>query len=391
MLECPPRQGINAEGGAPSNINATPSASSIQTRTRTRIVRPPERYRQTVAFMAQPWDSMWEIQDYEIQTAMADPIAFAASSNPDIMYLHEALKAPDRDEFLKAMQQEVKDHEERGHWELVSKSDIPEGTIILPAVWAMRRKRRITTNEVYKWKARLNVHGGKQVKNVHYWETYSPVVKWSSIRLFLMIAAIKKWHTRQIDFVLAYPHADIETDMYMEIPRGFESQGPKGTQCLKLKKNLYGQKQAGQIWNKFLHKGLTDIGFEQSTVDECVYYRGTSILLCYVDDTILIDPSNKEIDKIIQQLRDHKFDVQDEGQIEDFLGVRIRHNRNGTIEMSQPHLIQQILQDLNLEPPIGAINKTSKYTPKSLDTPATSTVILERDPEGESHNESWHY
>jgi hypothetical protein len=72
-----------------------------------------------------------------------------------------------------------------------------------------------------------------------------------------------------------------------------------------------------------VHKGLTDIGFKQSEVDECVYYQGTYTLLCYVDDTILIDPSNKEIDKIIQQLKDHKFDVQDEGQIEDFLGVRI--------------------------------------------------------------------
>jgi histone deacetylase 1/2 len=341
--------------------------------------------------MAQPWDDIWEIQDYEIQTAMADPIAFAASSNPDTMYMHEALKAPDRAEFIKAMQQEVRDHEERGHWELISKSEVPKGTIILPAVWSMKRKRRITTNEVYKWKARLNVHGGKQVKNVHYWETYSPVVKWSSIRLFLMIAAIKKWHTRQIDFVLAYPHADIETDMYMELPRGFESQGPKGTQCLKLKKNLYGQKQAGRVWNKFLHKGLTDIGFEQSKVDECVYYRGTSILLCYVDDTILIDPSNKEIDKIIQQLKEHKFDVQDEGQIEDFLGVRIRHNKNGTIEMSQPHLIQQILQDLNLAQPVGATTKTLKYAPKTLDIPAPSTIILERDPDGEPHEESWHY
>jgi hypothetical protein len=236
-----------------------------------------------------------------------------------MMYLHKALKAPDKEEFIKAMQQEVKDHKERGHWELVSKSDIPEGTIILPAVWAIWQKQRITTNEVYKWKASLNVHGGKQVKNVHYWETYSPVVKWSSIQLFLMIAAIKKWYTRQIDFVLTNPQVDIETDMYMEIPRGFKSQGPKGTQCLKLKKNLYGQKQAGRIWNNSLHKRLTDIGFKQSKVDECVYYQGTSILLCYVDDTILIDPSNKEIDKIIQQLRDHKFDVQDEGQIEDFL------------------------------------------------------------------------
>jgi hypothetical protein len=84
---------IIAKGGAPSNINATPSASSTQTRTRTCIVRPPERHQQTVAFMAQPCDNMWEIQDYEIQTAMANPIAFAASLNPDIIYLHKALKA----------------------------------------------------------------------------------------------------------------------------------------------------------------------------------------------------------------------------------------------------------------------------------------------------------
>jgi hypothetical protein len=179
----------------------------------------------------------------------------------------------------------------------------------------MKRKRRITTNEIYKWKARLNVHGGKQIKNVHYWETYSPVVKWSSIRLFLMIAAIKKWHTRHVDFILTYPHADIETDFYMKILRGFELEGSKATHCLKLKKNLYGQKQAGCIWNQFLHKGLTKLGFEQSTLNECVYYRGISILLCYVDDTILIDPSNREIDKIIKQLQDIKFNVQDKGQI----------------------------------------------------------------------------
>jgi hypothetical protein len=109
-----------------------------------------------------------------------------------------------------------------------------------------------------------------------------------------MLAAIRKWHTHQVDCILAYPHADIETDLYMEIPRGFETKGSKDSHCLKLKKTLYGQKQAGRVWNQFLHRGLTELGFKQSSVDECVYYRGTSILLCYVDDTILIDPSNSE-------------------------------------------------------------------------------------------------
>jgi hypothetical protein len=109
-----------------------------------------------------------------------------------------------------------------------------------------------------------------------------------------------------------------------------------------------------------------------------------------VDDTILIDPSNNEIDKIIQQLKDIKFNVQDEGQIEDFLGVRISQHNNGTIEMSQPHLIQQILEDLNLAS-IDKKGKESKYLPKVFDIPATSTVILERDPDGEAHKETWSY
>ena len=219
------------------------------------------------------------------------------------MYYHEALRAPDRTQFLEAMKKEVSDHEARNHWELTPKSEVPDGTTILPAVWSMKRKRRIQTNEIYKWKARLNVHGGKQIKNQHYWETFSPVVRWSSIRLFLTLAAIMGWKTRQVDFVLAFPQADIETELYMEIPKGFEFNQSKKTHCLRLKKNLYGQKQAARVWTKHLHKGLIKIGFTQSTIDECVYYYcGSTIMLCYVDDTILIDPHDEPIDNMIAKL-----------------------------------------------------------------------------------------
>jgi hypothetical protein len=155
----------------------------------------------------------------------------------------------------------------------MSRPSIPDGTTILPAVWSMKRKRCIQTRQIYNWKARLNVHGGKQVKGIHYWETYSPVVKWSSIRLFLTLAVMKGWQTRQVNFILAYPQADLETELYMEVPAGFEFQGTRKTHCLHLLKNLYGQNQAGQVWNKHLHKGLTKKGFIQSKIDECVYFR----------------------------------------------------------------------------------------------------------------------
>ena len=170
----------------------------------------------------------WEVyhdQSYGIQDEMEDPIAFAATSNPDVMYLDQAMKEPDRDEFEKAMIKEVTAHTDNEHWIIVAKSSVPKGETILPAVWAMRRKRRITTGEVYKWKARLNVHGGKQVHGVNYWETYAPVIGWTTIRLYLVLALLNKRATRQIDFVLAYPQADIECDLYMEIPRGFNFNG----------------------------------------------------------------------------------------------------------------------------------------------------------------------
>ena len=74
------------------------------------------------------------------------------------------------------MVKEVNTHTENGNWVVVRKVDVPQGTKILPSVWAMRRKRRIATGEVYKWKARLNIHGGKQEYGVNYWETYAPVI-----------------------------------------------------------------------------------------------------------------------------------------------------------------------------------------------------------------------
>jgi hypothetical protein len=60
-----------------------------------RIIRPPGRYKETVAFIAQAWDNIWDIKDFKIQEFLCDPIAFTASSNPDTMFLHEALRAPD--------------------------------------------------------------------------------------------------------------------------------------------------------------------------------------------------------------------------------------------------------------------------------------------------------
>ena len=77
---------------------------------------------------------------------------------------------------------------------------------------------------------------------------------------------------------MAYTQAPIERDMYMKIPPGISTSfRDKRDYVLKLNQNLYGQKQAGRVWNQFLVNKLTNIGFEQSKVDECVFYRGSTI------------------------------------------------------------------------------------------------------------------
>jgi hypothetical protein len=332
----------------------------------------------------------WEVyhdESYGIQNEMEDPIAFAATSNPDVMYLDQAMKEPDRIEFEKAMIKEVTTHTDNQHWLIIEKTAVPNGVDILPAVWAMRRKRRITTGEVYKWKARLNVHGGKQVHGVNYWETYAPVIGWTTIRLYLVLALLNKRATRQIDFVLAYPQADIECDLYMEIPRGFVFNGNRKTHCLLLKKNLYGQKQAGRIWNEYLHQGLLARGFVQSEVDMCLYYHKQYKvnLLIYTDDGILTGENDCDIDKVIDLMKkpidDHRaFDLTDEGKITDYLGVTVSQEADGTIKLSQPHLIQQIIDDIGFN---------ERTTTKA--TPAQSTTRLHRDLHGEERREDWHY
>lgn len=135
-----------------------------------RVSHYPKRYEDYVSFSANATVYEGDTDDEIIESA------FAASSDPDVLYLHEALKAPDSNEFIKAMDKEVRSHEENVNWVIVDRCDIPEGKKVVPSIWAMRRKQNIATQEVYKWKARLNFHEesnkreltfGKHMRQLH--------------------------------------------------------------------------------------------------------------------------------------------------------------------------------------------------------------------------------
>jgi hypothetical protein len=167
------------------------------------------------------------IQEQEETWIEQDLLAFKASTDPDTMYHHQAMKQPDREKFQEAMKKECEAHFKEGNYKLIKKSKLPEGATLLSSVWQMKRKRKPSTGEISKYKARRNIDGSQMIKGLHYEETYAPLVQWATIRFFIALAIISKWHTRQLDFVLAYTQADIERDLYMKLPAGFTAPGKK--------------------------------------------------------------------------------------------------------------------------------------------------------------------
>jgi hypothetical protein len=121
-----------------------------------------------------------------VTTETPNITSMGATSDPDIMYFHQAMKQADAKNFLDAVHNEFKDLLQRGVIEIVPAFLVPEG--IISSVWSMRRKRRVRTREVHKYKARLNLDGSQMQLGRDYDLTYASVASWESIRMVLALS-----------------------------------------------------------------------------------------------------------------------------------------------------------------------------------------------------------
>ena len=264
---------------------------------------------------------------------------------------------------------------------------------------------------------------------MNYWETYSPAVNWISVRFLLILSELAGLESRTIDFVLAFPQAELDVPVYMELPIGMEvgdSQQNRKIHVLRLKKSLYGLKQASANWHDMLKRGLESRGFSESVADPCVFIKqstkqelGTEskpvkeiqsspsasksikstaenswitefqqtssdiIVLVYVDDCIILSRNKESITSFIDTLTHgpEKFAFTDEGPINKYLGVNIEQlcDKAG-FKMLQPHLIQRIIEAANID---------LKFT-NSCPTPAVNP-LLSRDEQGPDRTHDWKY
>ena len=138
---------------------------------------------------------------------------------------------------------------------------------------------------------RLCAHGGMQQYGVNYWEPYSPTVNCISVRFLMIVAELLKLYTKAIGFVLAFPQADLDVNIYMELPAIMDPAGygkDSSQYLLKLKKSLYGLKNASLNWHNNLKDAFGDRGFEVSLSDPCGFISKDVVILVFVDDCILI-------------------------------------------------------------------------------------------------------
>ncbi|XP_074277296.1 uncharacterized protein LOC141600938 [Silene latifolia] len=189
--------------------------------------------------------------------------------------------------WVQAMNQELQALEDNKTWEL---TNLPSNKKAIGSKWVFKIKHK-ADGIVERFKARLVAKGYNQVKDKNYKFTFSPVAKFATVRDLLAVAAVRHWNLYQLDINNAFLHGFLDEEVYMKPPLGY-SAAKKGQVC-RLKRSLYGLKQASRQWNLELTKHLLSLGFIQSKNDYSLFTKVNQttqkilVALIYVDDMIL--------------------------------------------------------------------------------------------------------
>ncbi|KAJ9551322.1 LOW QUALITY PROTEIN: hypothetical protein OSB04_015367 [Centaurea solstitialis] len=246
--------------------------------------------------------------------------------------------ARDRD-WLGAMKRELESIERNYTWSL---TNLPHGHKPIVLKWVFKLKKDAKGN-ITKHKARLVAKGYVQRKGVDFDEVFAPVARLETIRVLLALAAKEGWLVHHLDVKSAFLNGDLQEEVYVTQPDGFVIAG-KEHMVYKLKKALYGLRQAPRAWNIKLDKTLKELGFQKCPQEQAVYksqnQKSLLIVGVYVDD--LIVQVKREFVHSKKQMRE-VFDMSDLGKLSYYLGLEVQQSKN-QISIGQARYAQKILQ-----------------------------------------------
>ena len=274
-------------------------------------------------------------------------VAKGPDHKKDPKSIKEALSGPEKDHWKKAVNEELGCLLQNETWVEVPK---PKDKTVITCKWVFKRKFN-ANGEVIRYKARLVARGFSQKYGTDYDEVFAPVVRQSSLKALLTIAGHKNLIVKHFDAKTAFLNGVLSNEVYMQLPEGYKAIQNEEIVC-RLRKGLYGLKQAAKLWYDKLNRILKELGFVKSKADSCLYIkktkRGVIYLVVHVDDFCMAASDIHLINETAECLQ-NKFNLVDLGCLQRYLGIEVRKNTDGFFCLKQEQYIDTILERFGLK------------------------------------------
>ncbi|RVW30939.1 Retrovirus-related Pol polyprotein from transposon TNT 1-94 [Vitis vinifera] len=275
----------------------------------------------------------------------------------------QAMSCKESELWYNAMKDEMSSMKCNDVWDLV---ELPNGVKTIGCKWVFKTKKDSLGN-IERYKARLVAKGFTQKEGIDYTETFSPVSKKDSLRIILALVAHFDLELQQMDVKTAFLNGELEEEVCMKQPEGFPSSDGEQLVC-KLKKSIYGLKQASRQWYLKFHNIISSFGFVENVMDQCIYLKVSGSKVCflvlYVDD-ILLATNDKGLLHEVKQFLSKNFDMKDMGEASYVIGIKIHRDRfKGILGLSQETYINKVLERFrmkNCSPSVSPIVKGDRF------------------------------
>ncbi|CAI7773276.1 unnamed protein product [Closterium sp. NIES-53] len=258
----------------------------------------------------------------------------------------EAMSGPWASQWRAAMDSEMTSYRSTGTY--VDEAP-PLGANVVDGMWIFRVKRSPGSPSVFK--ARYVARGFSQREVVDFFQTFAPTPKMTTLRVLLHVAAQRDYELHSLDFSTAFLQGSLHEEVWLRRPSAFTGTFPPGTQW-RLRRLVYGLRQAPREWHDTLRSTLSVLGFQPSSADPSLFVRRGSILffvLVYVDDLVFASAGRVALADVKLELQ-KRHTCTDLGELRHYLGLHITRVRAArTIKLSQAHMMQQVLQRFELQ------------------------------------------
>ena len=282
----------------------------------------------------------------ELACAVRSGVALLEQEAPTTF--REAMATKDAQLWKAATDKEMNSCEVKKVWTPVPRSQLPRGANVLPIKWVFKHKTDSEGN-VTEFKARVTPKGFRQKEGQDYFEVYARTGMYKSMRCGLSLAAKWDHELDQMDVPTAFLNADVDEEIYTEIPDGYRE--GREDMVYRLHKALYGLKQAPRNWYLLVSKFIVSLGFKASVSDPCLFFRRSAtgrlmLLFLFVDDfQVSYHREDKaEWDGMKAKLVS-RFNTKDMGASQWILGMRITRDRVArTITLDQELYVTKALE-----------------------------------------------